>query len=120
MLTIYSLWLALQSLLDAASDAANIIGLSFRPDKCARLSLTSTQQRATFVQIEDFTIQGNNLPALSQEESYRYLGVPIGLIHNIDDIPNIVPQFSMLRLLVHLCWHLGKSWMPSEHLSSPI
>jgi hypothetical protein len=28
---------------------------------------------------------------LENEESYHYLGVPIGLIHNIDDIPNIVP-----------------------------
>ena len=83
---------ALQSLLDAASDAANTIGLSFRPDKCATLSLTSTHQRATFVQPEDFTIQGSHLPALAQEQAYRYLGVPIGLIHNIDDIPNIIPQ----------------------------
>ena len=33
-----------------------------------------------------------DLPALAQEQSYRYLGVPIGLIHNIDDIPNIIPQ----------------------------
>ena len=73
-------------------DAANIIGLSFWPDKCATLSLTLTQQRATFDQIEDLTIQGNHLPALLQEELYRYRGVPIGLVHNIDDIPNIVPQ----------------------------
>ena len=32
---------ALQTLLDAASDAANIVGFQFRPDKCATLSLTS-------------------------------------------------------------------------------
>ena len=82
---------ALQILLDAASEAAHILGFSFRPDKCATLSLTSTRQRATYVEQVDFTIQGNHIPALTQEESYRYLGVPIGLIHNIDDIPNIVP-----------------------------
>ena len=83
---------ALQRLLDAASEAAHIIGFEFRPDKCASMSLTSTKHRATFVQTEDFTIQGNHIPALAQEESYRYLGVPIGLIHNIDDLPNIVPE----------------------------
>ena len=83
---------ALQKLLDAASEAAHIIGFEFRPDKCATLSLTSTRQRATFVEQQDFIVQGNHIPALAQEESYRYLGVPIGLIHNIDDIPNIVPN----------------------------
>jgi hypothetical protein len=83
---------ALQLLLDAASDGANILGFSFRPDKCATLSLTSTKQRATFVEQHDFTIQGSHIPSLSQEESYRYLGIPIGLIHNIDDLPSIVPR----------------------------
>ena len=82
----------LQRLLYAAAEAANTLGLNFRPDKCATLSLTSTRQRATFVEPTDFTIQGEHIPALSQEESYRYLGVPIGLIHNIDDIPSIVPK----------------------------
>ena len=81
---------ALQILLDATSEA-HILGFSFRPDKCATLSLTSTRQRATYVEQVDFTIQGNHIPALTQEESYRYVGVPIGLIHNIDDIPNIIP-----------------------------
>ena len=85
---------ALQLLLDAASDAAHIVGLSFRPDKCASLSLTSTKQRATYVHEQDFLIQGNHIPALAQEQSYRYLGVPIGLVHNIDDLPNIVPQLT--------------------------
>ena len=83
---------ALQILLDAASEAANIVGFSFRPGKCASLSLTATRQRATFVETVDFVIQGSHIPALAQEESYRYLGVPIGLIQNIDNIPNIIPQ----------------------------
>ena len=50
------------------------------------------RQHATFVEQRDFTVQGNHIPPLAQEQSYRYLGVPIGLIHNIDDLPNIVPQ----------------------------
>ena len=35
---------------------------------------------------------GNHIPALTEEEWYRYLGVPIGLVHNIDDLPSIVPR----------------------------
>ena len=42
---------ALQRLLDAASEAAHIVGFQFRPDKCASLSLTSTKQHATFVKM---------------------------------------------------------------------
>ena len=80
-----------QRLLDDASEAAHIVGFQFRPDKCALFSLTSTKQRATFVTVEDFTIQGNHIPALAKEESYRYLGVPIGLVHDIDDLSSIVP-----------------------------
>lgn len=83
---------ALQALLNEASDGAHILGFMFRNDKCASLCLTSTKQRATFVEQNDFTIQGDHIPALVQEDSYRYLGVPIGLIHNIDDIPNIIPD----------------------------
>ena len=83
---------ALQTLLDAALEAARVVGFTFCPDKCASLSLTSTKQRATFVEVQDFLIQGQHIPALENEEPYRYLGVPIGLIHNIDDLPNIVPK----------------------------
>ncbi len=56
------------------------------------LTLTSTKQRATFAEQRDFIIWGNHIPALSQEESYCYLGIPIRLIDNIDDIPSIVPN----------------------------
>ena len=34
----------------------------------------------------------NGFAALKNEESSRYLGLPIGLIHNIADIPKIVPR----------------------------
>ena len=56
---------ALQTLLDAASEGASVLGFEFRPDKCASLSLTSTKQRATFVEPQDFIIQGNHIPALT-------------------------------------------------------
>lgn len=83
---------ALQCLLDQASDGATILGFSFRPDKCASLSLSARRKLATITVVNDFLIQGSHIPALENEESYRYLGVPIGLIHNIDDIPNVVPR----------------------------
>ena len=92
---------ALQLLLDAASDAAHIVGLSFRPDKCATLSLTSTKQCATFVDQQDFLIQGNHIPALAQEQSYRYLGVPVGL----SPCPTFWPQLLLLAL-IHLLLHV--------------
>lgn len=83
---------ALQKLLYEASDGATILGLSFRPDKCASLSLVTDGRRTVRTEVIDFYIQGERFPALVNEESYRYLGVPIGLVHNIDDIPNIVPR----------------------------
>ena len=81
---------ALHKLLNEASDAATILGLSFRPDKCS-LSLVTDGCQTVRTEQTAFTIQGTQFPALENEESYRYLGVPVGLIHNIDDIPNIVP-----------------------------
>ena len=83
---------ALQKLLNEASDAATILGLSFRPDKRASLSLVTDGCQTYCTEQTDFTIQGTQFPALENEESYRYLGVPVGFIHNIDDIPNIVPR----------------------------
>ncbi len=63
---------ALQLLLDAASEAANIVGFSFRPDMCATLSLTSTKQHATFVEQQDFILQGNHISALSRGPIVTY------------------------------------------------
>ena len=83
---------ALQKLLNKASDAATILGLSFRADKCASLSLVTDGRCTVRTEQSDFLIQGARFPALENEQSYRYLGVPIGLIHNIDDLPNIVPR----------------------------
>ena len=83
---------ALQKLLDEASDGATILGFSYRPDKCASISLVTDGKRTVRTEVNEFLVQGTRVPPLENEESYRYLGVPIGLIHNIDDIPNIVPR----------------------------
>ena len=87
---------ALQKLLDQASDGATILGLSFQLDKCASLSLVTDGRATVQTAVTDFTSQGEHFPGLENEESYRYLGVPIGLIHNIDDLLTISSLGSML------------------------
>ena len=82
-------WL-LQQLLDAASSSSSVIGLQFRPDKCASLSLTYSKKHKTNIQNNDFTVQGNVMPSLSDHEHYRYLGVPIGMIRNVENLDKLV------------------------------
>ena len=83
---------ALQAYLDTASSIASILGLEFRPDKCATLSIINRKGEPTRIDPLVFNIHQAPIPTLSAEESYRYLGVPIGLIHNIDDLDSILPQ----------------------------
>ena len=81
----------LQQLLDAASEAATLIGLEFRPDKCASLSCTySKRVTSGNLQLNDFVVQGTVIPALKEHEHYRYLGVPIGMMHDVDELDNLV------------------------------
>ena len=86
----------LQQLLDAASDTATLIGLEFRPDKCASLSCTySKRVTSGNIPLNDFVVQGKVIPALKQHEHYRYLGVPIGVMHDVDEIDTLVGQLCM-------------------------
>ena len=82
---------SLQLLLDEASLAANTLGLEFRPNKCASLSLTKRTPR---IQQNDFLVQTKSIPALQREDHYRYLGVPIGLLHNVTQIESLVDELS--------------------------
>ena len=82
---------ALQSQLNAVSEAANFLNLQFRPDKCASLSLSRQTPR---VQSNIYRVQDHPIPALTREEHYRYLGVPIGLIHNISDLQTLVDELT--------------------------
>ena len=83
----------LQHLLDAASQTATLIGLEFRQDNCASLSCTYSKRVMTGnIQLNDFVVQGKVIPALKQHEHYRHLGVPIGVMHDVDDINNLVDQ----------------------------
>ena len=76
----------LQRLLDAATDTATLIGLEFRPDKCASLSCTySKRVTSGNIQLNDFVVQGKVIPALKQHEHYRYQ----------DEIDTLVGQLCM-------------------------
>ena len=79
----------LQTLLDDVSAAANILNLSFRSDKCASLSLTCGKREQSRVSNLVFSVQDGNIPVLLKEESYRYLGVPIGLLYDATDMNSI-------------------------------
>ena len=81
---------ALQKLLDAASETANLIGLEFRPDKCASLSATYSKHKPTNIELNDFIVQGQPIAPLDQHEHYRYLGVPIGVMRDVDSIDQLV------------------------------
>ena len=78
----------MDNLLNAATTSANILGLSFRPDKCATLTLHDGSHAVNTA----FHIQGQAIPVMSAEDTYRYLGVPIGLIHNVNDLPAMLPK----------------------------
>ena len=83
----------LQTLLDDVSVAANILQLSFHPDKCASLSLTCNSKREpSRVGDTVFSVQERNIPVLLKEESYWYLGVPIGLLYDANDMLRITDK----------------------------
>ena len=70
----------LQKLLDIASSTATDLGLSFRADKCASISLTCSNNSQSSFELNEFIVQNKPIPPLDRENPYKYLGVPIGLI----------------------------------------
>jgi hypothetical protein len=82
----------LQQLLDAASTSASLIGLTFRQDKCASISLTYAKKHQNNIEQNDFKVQGRVIPSLSEHEHYRYLGVPIGMVRNVENLDKLVDQ----------------------------
>lgn len=83
---------ALQTLLDSASSAATVLGLEFRPEKCATLALINTKGSPARVEQHEFRVQDHVIPSLTRQETYRYLGVPIGLVQSVEDLDTILPQ----------------------------
>ena len=82
----------LQELLNVLSKAADVLSLLFRPEKCASISLTCAKREISRVSNYVFQVQGHDVPCLAKEESYRYLGVPIGLIYDADDMNSITER----------------------------
>ena len=67
----------LQFLLDRAGLAATLLGLMFKPAKCATLTLNC--KGGTKVLNTQYNVQNKIIPSLKKEEPYRYLGVPVGI-----------------------------------------
>ncbi len=84
----------LQKLLNAASSTATDLGLSFRPDKCASISLTCSNNSQSSFELNEFIVQNQPIPPLDRENPYKYLGVPIGLIHDPDNISDLVQDLT--------------------------
>ena len=84
----------LQKLLDIASSTATDLGLSFRADKCASISLTCSNNSQSSFELSEFIVQNKPIPPLDRENPYKYLGVPIGLIHDPDNISDLVQDLT--------------------------
>ena len=84
----------LQTLLNAASSTATDLGLSFRPDKCASISLTCSNNSQSSFELNEFIVQNQPIPPLDRENPYKYLGVPIGLIHDPDNTLDLVQHLT--------------------------
>jgi hypothetical protein len=84
----------LQKLLNTASSTATDLGLSFRPDKCASISLTCSNNSQSSFELNEFIVQNQPIPPLERENPYKYLGVPIGLIHDPDNISDLVQDLT--------------------------
>ena len=78
--------ISLRNLLDTASASAKTLGLIFRPDKSAYLSFTNSKRAPEKFPLTSFKVQNKIIPALKEEEHCRHLGIPIGMIHNMDVI----------------------------------
>ena len=82
----------LQDLLDEISIVADVLKLTFRQDKCATLSLTSSKKESSKVSNYKFSVQNGEIPHLEKEETYRYLGVPIGLLYDASEMKSITER----------------------------
>ncbi|XP_023211850.1 uncharacterized protein LOC111614715 [Centruroides sculpturatus] len=86
----------LQQQLNRISDWAKWAGLSFKPGKCATLSILG-DKRTTGNNI--FTLDGHPIDHLQRDGSYNYLGIPTGFSnHNTDDnvVTNLMDNITKL------------------------
>jgi hypothetical protein len=71
---------------------ANIISKK----RAAHLSMASLSMARTAprIEINQFRVQTQQIPALQREDHYQYLGVPIGLVPNISNLQNLVDELT--------------------------
>ena len=81
----------LQSLLNSVSSAADSLSLTFCPDKCSSLSLNKTSPR---IRPDILMVQNQAIPAMTKEDHYLYLGIPIGLVHNVTNLASIIDELT--------------------------
>ena len=82
----------LQKLLVTASAMATKLRLTFKPSKCATLSLACRRGQRVLPSV--YQVQGGGIPALTEEEHYRYLGVPIGLYRSGESLEALVAKMT--------------------------
>ena len=61
----------LQKLLKAASSTATDLGISFRLDKCASISLTCSNNSQSSFELNEFIVQNQPIPPLERENPYK-------------------------------------------------
>ena len=67
----------------------SLLACSLDPTNVPPLA-SHTQRNITNIQKNDFSVQGKTMPALNDHEHYRYLGIPIGMTRNIDNLYKLV------------------------------
>ena len=86
----------LQELLNIIGISAETLGLRFNASKCATLhynrSVSGAPLDSMVVTDDAFVCQQQRVPCLQRAESYRYLGVPMGIDIGDKSLPAIVDQ----------------------------
>jgi hypothetical protein len=67
----------------------NIV-IEYHQNKCASISMTRNKRYRDNIEFNDFRVQGKVIPSLKEHEHYRYLGVPIGVIRDIDCLDTLI------------------------------
>ncbi|KAG5885499.1 hypothetical protein JTB14_013517 [Gonioctena quinquepunctata] len=73
----------LQNVLNRVGETAAYCGLTFRPEKCASLTLDCRYRN--ICHMAEYRIQGNQFPALAEGQAYEHLGIPTG--YHVDQSP---------------------------------
>ncbi|XP_045470622.1 uncharacterized protein T26G10.4-like [Harmonia axyridis] len=103
----------LQIVLDCVGETAAACGLTFKPGKCASLTL-DCRRRHTCRELS-YSIQGKQFPALEEGQAYEHLGIPTG--YHVDQSPEDTID-RMTRDLQKLDESLLAPWQKIDALST--